>query len=273
MARLIGLLAFSIVMFAAAAGASWWWQQQAAAAHAGEAASDPHADTGSHPAAEAAAPADVVSHHAAEGGPVEEAHGIPAGDLGLPVAVRTRPMSIEELLRYGLSLNAREESLEKHEDEFRQREARLKLALADLQGEQVSIDGLRTQIQQQLSSADGVLTKIQQERQELAQQQAEARAEFERSLSLQSTPSEGELANLKRMASWIRAMEPAKAGELLREMANDGRMETAARILSNLEERDAARVLDSLGETKLVSDLITEYQKLRPTTKPAGKGR
>jgi flagellar motility protein MotE (MotC chaperone) len=172
-------------------------------------------------------------------------------------------MSVEELLRYGLSLNAREETLIAREEEFRQREAQLKLVLADLQGEQAQLDSLRQQVQQQLAAADQLLSRIQAARQELAQAQADAKAQLEQHQSLQAELDADELVNIKRLATWVRAMDPAKAGEVLREMANDGRADTAVRILSHLEEREAARILDSLGDSALVDDLIQQYQRLR----------
>lgn len=251
MVRVVMLLLIAVVMFASAAGASWWWQQQQEAAA---------------PAPEIPPPLASAEEGEAAPKPADPAEAAP--DLGLPVPVRRRPMSIEELLRYGLSLNAREETLEQREEEFRRRETQLKLALADLQGEQKNIDGLRAQVQQQLETADVLIARIQQGRQELAQDQADAKAQFETFQATQSELTEGELANIKKMSTWIRAMEPAKAGELLREMANDGRMDTAVRILSHLEERDAAKILDSVDDTALIDDLILQYQKLRPQAKP-----
>jgi flagellar basal body-associated protein FliL len=290
MKQLILLLVVALVMFTGAAAASWWWQQKqhaaggggggeqvAQAAHAAHASATPSAVNAA--ASTSVRHAGGGTHSASSGHVANSSHAVaatpapPPPEGSLPIAVRSRPMSVEELVRLGLSLNARNEALEQRESEFREREARLKLALVDLQGEQAAIDSLRSQVQKQLEAADTVIARIQHERQELSRDQAEAKAAFEKSLQQQSEFSADELTNIKKMATWVRAMDPSKAGELLREMSNDGRMETAARILSHLEEREAARVLDALDDTALVDDLVQQYQNLRPQAKAEGKSR
>lgn len=248
MFRVLGLIAVAAVMFTAAAAGSWWWRQQAAAAAplAAAATAPPPA------AAEATDSADPK-------------------DAGLPVAARPRPMSVEELLRYGLSLNAREESLRQREDEFRRRETQLQLALADLHSEQAVIDGLRGQVQEQLQAADALLARIQQGRQDLAAEQARAKAQLEEFKSAQLEMDDQERENVKRLATWLRAMEPANAAEVLKEMANDGRMATAVKMLSNLEEREAAKILDALSDSALIDSFIQEYQKLKPPVKRSAR--
>lgn len=257
MLKWIGLMLVGVVTFTAAAAGSWWWrQQQTTAAHAEDvetSVAQPHAP-------------------AASGGEAVPMTG-PAADAALPVAVRPRPMSVEELLRYGLSLNARDESLKLREDEFRQREARMQLILADIQSEQGVINGLRGQVQQQLEAADALLAKIQQGRQSLADEQARAKAQIDEFKSTQHEMDDQERENIKRLATWVRAMDPTNAGEVLREMANDGRMATAVKILSNLEEREAAKILDSLSDSALIDSFIREYQKLRSPIKKTSARR
>lgn len=252
MLKVLGLIAVAAVTFTAAAAGSWWWQQHSAAR---EAAAAP-------PAAEAPVPPPAATETPASAG---------SKDPGLPVAARPRPMSVEELLRYGLSLNAREETLRQREDEFRQRETQLQLALADLQSEQAVIDGLRGQVQAQLQAADALLARIQQGRQELAAEQARAKAQLEEFRSAQLEMDDQERENIKRLATWLRAMEPANAAEVLKEMANDGRMATAVKLLAHLEEREAAKILDALSDSTLIDSFIQEYQKLKTPLKRAAR--
>jgi septal ring factor EnvC (AmiA/AmiB activator) len=248
MFRVLGLIAVAAVMFTAAAAGSWWWRQQAAAAPP--------------PAADATAAPPAATEATDSAGPKNP---------GLPVAARPRPMSVEELLRYGLSLNAREESLRQREDEFRRRETQLQLALADLHNEQAVVDGLRGQIQEQLQAADALLARIQQGRQDLAAEQARAKAQLEEFKSAQFEMDDQERENVKRLATWLRAMEPANAAEVLKEMANDGRMATAVKMLSHLEEREAAKILDALSDSALIDGFIQEYQKLKTPLKRSAR--
>lgn len=252
MGKLIGLMTVAFAAFAAAAAGTWWWQQQQTA--------------------RTAAPTPPASAESSTGDAVvADVSAAPVAEAPLPVAVRPRPMSVEELIRYGLSLNARDDSLQKQEDALRQRVMQVQLALADLQTEQASLDAIRAQVQQQLQAADGLLARIQQGRQELVTEQARAKSQLEEFKTAQLEMDEQERENIKRLATWVRAMDPSNAGDVLKEMANDGRMATAVKILSNLEEREAAKILDSLSDSTLIDSFIQEYQKLRTPAKRSAR--
>lgn len=258
MVRLLALVMFGLVMFGAAAGGTWWFiNQSTEAAQAEEIAQaeTPVPPLPDAPAAEAAEePLERVTPD------------------GLPVAVRPRPMSIEELLRYGIGLKEREEMLQQREGGMERQEMQVKLALADLRGEQEEVDSLRAQVQQQLESADKILTRIEEARQQLTLEQTQAQEQLKEFESTQIEMSNQELDNIKQLATWLKSMEPEKSAEVVREMSNDGRLEDCVKMLAQLEDRDVAKILSALNDAKLVDQLISRFQDLkRPEKRSASR--
>lgn len=214
-------------------------------------------------------PKDVAADHAPPAPPPsgrEKAgsHGggghEPGPDMG--IAARPRAMSVEEILRYGMGLKKREELMKQREQSVAQQEAQMKLVFADIQGEQREIEGLRTQIRDQLAAADKRLIEINQatERMSVERQKREEEAKK------QATPGEGvtdlQRDNIKRMSAWFQSMEPTKAAEFLKELSNDGKLDLAVQMLANFEEREAAKVLSAFGdEDKALVSEITEAFK------------
>jgi hypothetical protein len=193
-------------------------------------------------------------------------------DMG--IAARPRAMSVEEILRYGMGLKKREELMKQREQSVAQQEAQMKLVFADIQGEQREIEGLRTQIKEQLAAADKRLVEINQATERMATE----RQKHEEELKKQTTPGEGvsdlQRDNIKRMSAWFQSMEPTKAAEFLKELSNDGKLDLAVQMLANFEEREAAKVLSAFSEDDkaLVSE-ITEAFKNYKRPEPPKKGK
>jgi hypothetical protein len=230
---LIKLVAFAGFMFGVSAAGSWWM-----ATH------PPHAaDAAAETAAADAAPA---THDAA-------LHDI-TGEL--PVAVRPKPISPEELLRNAMTLRNREAALQQQEQAAQQRQARLELIQADMQGEQIEVEGLNAQVKAQIDAANALLARIVEER---AAMEAKLK-EFE---GAQTKMDASEAQNIKRMSAWIQGMEAETAADFLRELANDGKMDVAVQILANFEEREASKVLGAIGDSTLMIELAEKFRTLQ----------
>ncbi|MEZ6064736.1 MAG: hypothetical protein R3B90_03285 [Planctomycetaceae bacterium] len=263
MVRLLGMALLGLLIFAATAGGVRYWQQQQLAAAAAE------ADAGEAPAADPTA----VQAPASPASPASAAPPTAAPQPArLPVAVRSRPMSIEELTRLGLGLNERERRLDERERALEDRELRAKIALTDLESERAAIDGLRAKIQSQLEAADAALVKIEAARAQFADEQKQASEKALNSQASQIQIDDQERANLKQSATWLQSMEPSKAAEVIREMANDGRMDNAVKLLAQLEDRDVAQILSALDDAAIVDELIDRFQDLkRPEKQQAAR--
>jgi len=195
-----------------------------------------------------------------------DAHG-PAREAGpdMGIAVRPRAMSVEEILRYGMGLKKREELMKQREQSIAQQESQMKLVFADIQGEQREIEGLRSQIKDQLAAVDKRLVEINQASEKLATE----RQKHEEEMKKQAVPGEGvtdlQRDNIKRMSAWFQSMEPTKAAEFLKELSNDGKLDLAVQMLANFEEREAAKVLSAFGEEDkaLVSEITEAFKNYK----------
>jgi hypothetical protein len=232
---LIKLVAFAGFMFGISAAGSWWM-----------AARPPHSSEASGETASEAAASEPAMHDI-------------TGEL--PVAVRPKIISPEELLRNAMTLRSREAALQQQEQAAQERQARLELMQADIQGEQIEVDGLNSQVKAQIEAANALLVRITEERAAMEGQ----RKEFE---DTQTKMDASEAQNIKRMSAWIQGMEAETAADFLRELANDGKMDIAVQILSNFEEREASKVLGAIGDSTLMIELAEKFRTLQHPEKP-----
>ncbi len=107
-------------------------------------------------------------------------------DERLPVAIRATPMSVEEIVRMGLSLKSRDEVVKKREEALREMEAQQRLIQTDVVAAQQDIENLLAQIADQRAAKQELLTRIasqnsviSQEREELAAAREQLRKERE----------------------------------------------------------------------------------------------
>ncbi|WP_437194001.1 hypothetical protein [Planctomicrobium sp. SH527] len=262
MVKMIVVLVFGIVMFCASAGGSWYIQNKLLAK-----------PTATQPVAtgETGALSPAPSSETTDGKtPAETAAAAPAERM--PVAVRPRDMSVEELLRYSMGVKEREEKLKQSEDLLQRRRVQQQLALADIEGERKEIDGLRTQVSNQLKHAESLIEKLNGVRDEFLTEKEKQSQSLEQMKHERITIDQEHMDNTKRLSMWVQSMAPEKAAGVLTSMANDGpeQMEIAVQILRNLEEREAAKILSAIEDTKLVQQLIERFRHLqKPPAKTA----
>lgn len=246
---LMKLIAFAGFMFGVSAAGSWWM-----ATH------PPHATDEAHAAA-ATADGATAPHEAA----LHEVTG------ELPVPVRPKIISPEELLRNAMSLRTREAALHEQEQAAQQRQTRLELMQADIQGEQTEVEALNAQVKSQIEAATALLARIAEERAAMDQQRLDSEAKLKEFQDAQTKMDAAEAQNIKRMSAWIQGMEAETAASFLRELANDGKMDIAVQILANFEEREASKVLGAIGDSTLMIELADKFRTLQQPEKETSR--
>ncbi|HEX4611428.1 MAG TPA: hypothetical protein VH092_24760 [Urbifossiella sp.] len=132
------------------------------------------------------------------------------------------------------------------------RAAQVELVLRDLQFEREANETLLRQAATELKQA--------------AAKAAEA-ATAPRPADVEKLRAEAEAAeakNIDRMSKLFDSMAPEAAAPILLQMANSGKLDTAARVLVQMKERQAARLLGELGDTNLAAQLLDRMRLLRP---------
>lgn len=181
----------------------------------------------------------------------------------MPVAVRDEAMSVEELLRFSLSLKDREKNLKSSEEQFRQQQVQQQLVLTDIQQEQQLIQDLQSQVAAQVASAETMIDELNRIRETVISERERTKQEFSEIESKQIDIKEQHKANDKKLSTWLQGMTSEKAAAVLKEMANDGDLDVAVQLLANFEEREAAEILDAIGDAKLLNEFITAFRNLK----------
>ncbi len=75
---------------------------------------------------------------------------------------------------------------------------------------------------------------------------------------------QGEVKNIEQIAKTYDAMAPESAAPLLKEMAEKGRLDTAAKIVMKMKERNVARVLEAMNDPALAFQILDRMRTLRP---------
>lgn len=211
-----------------------------------------------------------VSSHAGPKGhesPEKSATTGTAESSDLPVAARPKPMSVEEIIRYGKGIKQRAEHLDKRESQLAEQESQLRLVLADVQGEQKEIDGLRTQIRDQIGTVETLLEQLEVKRSQQSEEQKRTAEQTKLLEDQQKDVDSLQRDNIKRMSAWFQNMEPSKAATFLKELSNDGKTDMAVQLLSNFEEREASKILSELDDPALMVELIESFKQLKRAEK------
>ncbi len=148
--------------------------------------------------------------------------------------------------------------LRDRESKLALRAAQLELVIRDLQSQRESTEVTLRQVMNELKNVSTETTKLDA----LAEDLRKKKVEFEA----------GEKKNIDKIAVMYDAMTPEAAAPILKQMADNGRLEMAAKILVQMKERNAARVLEALGDPALALQILEKMRGLRAATPPAPDG-
>lgn len=192
------------------------------------------------------------------------------GSRQMVVAVRDDPMTVEELFRFSHRLKEQEKQLTVKEDEFQKRQVQQALVLTDVKTEQDAISGLQTKLDKDLTVAEDMIEELNTLRANLKEQEAKTLAAQEALEAAEVAKDGGYESKDKKISGVLQSMTPEKAGGFLQELVNTGQVDFAAQLLSNFDERQAAKILDSIEDMKIVNELILRYREIKkaaPATK------
>jgi flagellar motility protein MotE (MotC chaperone) len=151
-------------------------------------------------------------------------------------------------------------ALRDREVRLERRAAQMDIILRDLQAQRDAVDALLKQVAIELKAAAARNSELEAKASDLEKQKVDLTA--------------AERKNIERIASMYDSMAPESAAPILRQMADSGRLDTAVKVLSQMKERQAARVLAELGDPALAAQLIDRMRVLKAqnttATVPAG---
>lgn len=181
----------------------------------------------------------------------------------MPVAVRDDPMTVEELVRFSMRLKEQRKQLTAKEDEFQKRQVQQQLILTDVKTEQGAVKGLQTKLDKDLTIAESLIADLGRLRADLKVQEDKAIA-AKMELEAKRIEVDGGLESKdKRISSLMQGMSPEKAAGSLQEFVDNGELDFAAKLLGHFDDRQAAKILDSIPDMKLVNELIIRMRLLK----------
>ncbi|MCS7271043.1 MAG: hypothetical protein NZ703_08155 [Gemmataceae bacterium] len=140
-------------------------------------------------------------------------------------------------------------ALREREAQLERRLQQVQIVLRDLQEERERFDALVRQLGNEIKS---VTKRLEQ----LSALEAEAGRK-------RQEPDENDRKNVDRLAAMFDSMEGEAAASVIKQMADSGRMELAARILAQMKERNAARILTEMNDPALATQLVERVRAIK----------
>jgi len=154
----------------------------------------------------------------------------------------------------GVSMETVARSNKETEERNAQRAIRLDVVVRDLQTQREATEAALRQVMNELKNVNTETTKLDALANDLKQKMVTFEA--------------GEKKNIEKIASMYDAMSPEAAGPILKQMADTGRIDMAAKILVQMNQRKAAAVLEAMNDPPLALSILSKIQGLRAATPP-----
>ena len=176
----------------------------------------------------------------------------------MPVANRPDlPLTVQAVLELSESIRKKERELMDREKRAERTERNIELLFEDLKVERAELTAMLEQIQARLQRASNSVAQLKVENQQLANQ-TESLAKL--------TPKKGgkdgaedldEIGErVKTAKSWFEGLEEEQAANYLKEFANSGDLEFAARLLKSLSDRKATKILAAFNDPEFVQQIL-----------------
>ena len=172
-------------------------------------------------------------------------------------AIRPQPLpGSEEMAKVSNQYAEQMAALREREARLDRRQSQIDVVMQDVRAERQTLDGIRTQVGNELKLLAQKVTELEQLRQTGAKTVADAKAKV-------AEVEDGERKNMDRMASMYDSMPAENAAKIIQQMADMGKMDTAVRLLSQMKERQAAKVLAEISDPTLAAQLLDKMRTLR----------
>jgi hypothetical protein len=185
----------------------------------------------------------------------------------MPIPAHGKGMGPEELFRFAEENRRSLEDLAGQKQLLAKEANRVNLQHKDLDNKRQELDGLLLQNKDLLTEVERIENQVNQKMAELKQLQEERDKQQKKDAETGTGASEDVQANIKSMAKFLAAITPEAAGQTLKKLANDGKMDTVLSLLNNLPERDAGKILTAMGDAVLLADIMERFQHFKRPAK------
>ncbi|MFM8274666.1 MAG: MotE family protein [Gemmata sp.] len=143
-------------------------------------------------------------------------------------------------------------AVKKGEEELKNRAERLELVVRDLQVQREKTDAVLAAVTNELKKVPAEVSRLDALARDLKDKQLEI--------------DKGEQKNIDKIGTMYDAMSPEAAAPSFQKMVDEGKVDFAAKILNQMKERNASRILEAL-EPSVALMILERMRNIRPAAK------
>jgi flagellar motility protein MotE (MotC chaperone) len=223
-----------------------------------------------------AAHGDSAAKHAAEGakhGGAEKDAG-EKGESLRPVIQERAASGADENVQLASSLRDRLQAVREREKQLNNRQQQLEMVYQDIRGERTVLDELRKQLSEEMRNLNEKMSSVERRASDVEQ---ESKVNQRRLTDLgrkQIEVDAVEVKNFNKIASMYDSMEPESAAKILQQLADSGKMETAVKVVAQMKDRQASKVLAELSKSdaSLAGQVVEKLKGLKRVPSAPGGG-
>jgi flagellar motility protein MotE (MotC chaperone) len=251
MKKIVAVFLAGCVLFSLSAGVSWFLQQkQQKAAESEEAPSLATLKPGKNIKPFAAGPAETVP---------SKGNLRPA--LRTPANAET-----ESVAQMASNLRYQVEAVKAREQQLSVRQKNLELIHQDMRKDRDTLTDLQKQVSEEMKALVNRLTALEAKSAEVTQKSDKVTEQVKEAQKSILEFETVEQSRIKQMAAAFDTMESASAAQILTQMVDSGKMDTAVKILATMRERQAARILALLEDRTMAVQILDRLKGLRRPT-------
>ncbi|HWG43756.1 MAG TPA: hypothetical protein VN688_13290 [Gemmataceae bacterium] len=249
MKKLLIIGVTSLILFGVSASASYFWQQKQKSEHGSEMTEKIDIK-----------PKETSKRPTTPTPPATASHG----DSAPRAAVRPAYNGgTEEIARMTSELRTRLAAVREREEQLSARKKQIELIQEDIRGERSALDEMRTQVKNEMEALNDAIQGVEKQRSNLDDERQKITKNTQEMESRVLQLQKEEQVNLKKMSGMYNSMAPESAAKILQNLADTGKMDTAVKVLSLMQERQAAKVLAELTDAGLAAQLVEKLKGLR----------
>lgn len=191
----------------------------------------------------------------------------------MPVALRPdKPITVEVVTELAHSIMKKDRAIKDAEKRLKKEEKRIMLLFEDLVREREELTAFGESIDAKVRQAREAVELLKVENELLTQQKNfVSKIERKNGKTIVDAKSDELDARVDEISGWFKGLEPEAAASQLKEFANRGDLDFAARLLGSLGERDSTKVLAVFDDAPLMADMIEAYVAGKSAAQASGK--
>ena len=244
----------SVILFGLSGTASWYFQHQKQL----EQQQAEHPEAGPHKLASAPLKPNQP--------PSPEGH--PGGESSRVAARPIYTAKTDEFEKLNSEMRNRMTEVRETERQLTSRKQQLDLIQQDIRGERTAIDELRQQVKKELEAVQVALADLDRQKSAMKADQGKLSKASEALKGQETRLEKDDLDTLKKMAPIYNSMSAESVGKILKQYADTGKIDIAAKILSMMQGKQGSKVLDELKDPVLAAQLLEKVKSLRSPSTP-----